>query len=190
MSRQAIKLPLLLACLLLSGWSPSAGQEISPSEFTIKPSAVALPAGAELGRYRRIIQPFENWDLICDENLKAKKKVCNITQTILDSDGQFAFGWSLAATEQGKPIMILPMRPGLGLKKPVLLTFPGRKEPVAVGTHACDSSVCVALLPVGPALREQIGKAATVQISYSTETANLAFEAPLKGMSAALAAIK
>ena len=33
-----------------------------------------VPQGAELGRYRRTIQPFENWELRCDENLKTKKK--------------------------------------------------------------------------------------------------------------------
>jgi len=185
--RQAIKLPLWIACLLLSGWSPSTGQEISPSGFSIKPSVVAVPKGAELGRYRRIIQPFENWELICDENLKAKKKICNITQSILDREGRFAFSWSVAATEQGKPIMILRTRPGLGMKKP--LNFPGRTEPVIAETYACDPSVCVALLPVGPVLREQIAKAAIVQISYQ-DIENLAFEAPLQGVSAALAAIK
>lgn len=59
--------------------------------YSIKPSEVTVPPGAELGRYRRIIQPFENWNLICDENLKTMKKICNITQSIVDQNGQFAF---------------------------------------------------------------------------------------------------
>nr|WP_245426485.1 invasion associated locus B family protein [Phyllobacterium bourgognense] len=157
----------------------------------MKPSEVAIPEGAELGRYRRTIQPFENWELRCDENLKAKKKICNITQTILDGQGQFAFSWSLAATENGKPLMILRTRSELGEGKPVTLSFPSRKEPVAVETNGCDSNVCVTYLPVGPVLREQIAKEANVQVSYSaTGETTLVFEAPLKGLSAALAAIK
>jgi invasion protein IalB len=152
---------------------------------------VSVPQGAELGRYRRTIQPFENWELRCDENLKAKKKICNITQTILDGEGQVAFSWSLAATRGGKPMMILRARPGLGAEKPINLSFSTRKEPVIIATNACDANVCVAYLPVGPVLREQIAKEANVQVSYSdTGETTLVFEAPLKGLSAALAAIK
>jgi invasion protein IalB len=149
------------------------------------------PQGAELGKYRRTIQPFENWELRCDENLKAKKKICNITQTILDGEGRFAFSWSLAATEDGKPMMILRTRSELGAENPLILSFPGRKEPMTTLTTACDVNVCVAYLPVGPVLREQIAKGANVQVSYNdTAETTLVFEAPLKGLSAALAAIK
>jgi invasion protein IalB len=152
---------------------------------------VVIPEGAELAKYRRTIQPFENWELRCDENLKAKKKICNITQTILDRQGQFAFSWSLAATENGKPLMILRTRSGLGEGKAVILSFPSRKEPVTIETNGCDANVCVALLPVGPVMREQIAKEANVQVSYKdTAETTLVFEAPLKGLAAALAAIK
>jgi hypothetical protein len=164
MIRQAIS-PTIAACLLLSGGSSATGQEPSSAAFTIKPSEVVIPEGAELGKYRRTIHPFENWELRCDENLKAKKKICNITQTILDGQGQFAFSWSLAATENGKPMMILRTRSELGEGKPVTLSFPSRKEPVTVETNGCDSNVCVALLPVGPVMREQIAKESKVQVS-------------------------
>ncbi len=145
------------------------------------------------GSYRRlgVGQPFANWTLICDENLKTMKKVCNITQSIVDSEGQFAFSWSLAATEGGKPMMILRTRAELGEGKPVALNFPGRKEPVATLTDACDANVCVTYLPVGPVLREQIAKEANAQVSYKdTAETTIVFEAPLKGLSATLAAIK
>lgn len=193
MIRQALKRPISFACLLLSGLlsPPAAGQELPNSGYSIKPSEVTVPQGAELGRYRRIIQPFENWTLICDENLKTMKKVCNITQSILDSKGQFAFSWSLAATEGGKPLMILRTRAGLGQNKPVALKFPARETPVTAETHACDASVCIAFLPVGPVMRQQIVKASTVRISYDVGAEGImAFDAPLMGVSAALAAIK
>lgn len=180
-----------LVCVLLSGGLPASGQELPVSEYSVKPSEVALPQGAELGSYRRTVQPFENWDLRCDENLKAKKKICNVTQTILDQAGQFAFSWSLAATEDGNPLMILRTRPDAGVKKPVILRFPGRKDPVVAETSGCDANVCVAILPVGPIMREQITKAVVAQISYeSGSSALLTFKAPLQGLAAAVAAIK
>ena len=71
-----MKRPIFLACLLLSGLPcpPAAGQEFSNSGYSIKPSEVSVPQGAELGRYHRTIQPFENWELRCDENLKRRRK--------------------------------------------------------------------------------------------------------------------
>ncbi|MGH6861926.1 MAG: invasion associated locus B family protein [Phyllobacterium sp.] len=190
--RQAWGQIVLLVCLsLCGGWSPAAAQASSAPGFVVRPSEVTVPDGAELGLYRRTIQPFPNWELRCDENLKTRKKICNITQTIQDREGRFAFGWSLAATEEGKPLMILRTRPELGLNKPVTLVFPDRKQPVTGQTHACDSRVCVAFLPVGPIMREEIAKAATVRLSYEPAASEpLVFDAPLQGLAAALAAIK
>ncbi|TIR84133.1 MAG: invasion associated locus B family protein, partial [Mesorhizobium sp.] len=70
------------------------------------------------------------------------------------------------------------------------LKFAGRKQPVDVQLHACDASVCVGYLPVGPVLREQIGKETTVQVSYSLPSgATVRLDAPLQGLKAALSAI-
>ncbi|TXR47545.1 invasion associated locus B family protein [Phyllobacterium endophyticum] len=193
MFRQAVKRPFFLACLLLSGWSspPAAGQEAISSAFSIKPSEVSIPDGAELGKYRRIIHPFQNWELRCDENLKTRKKICNVTQTILDADGQFAFSWSLAASEGGKPLMILRTRYEPGASRYLHLELSGRNEPVTIPAEGCDGKVCVAYLPVGPLLREQIAKEADVRISYDDAAGTaIVLDAPLAGLSAALAAIK
>lgn len=70
-----------LTCLALcGGLVPAAGQVAST--YRIKPSDVVLPPEVKLGDYQRTIRPFDNWTLICDENLKARKKVCNVSQII------------------------------------------------------------------------------------------------------------
>ncbi len=87
--------------------------------------------------------------------------------------------------------MILRTRPELGEKNPVTLRFGGRKEPVIVETNGCDATVCVAILPVGPIMREQIAKAAIAQISYEISSSGpLVFNAPLQGLATAVSAIK
>ncbi len=150
-----------------------------------------MPQGAEISRFRRMIQPFENWTLICDENLKTMKKVCNITQSIVDSEGQFAFSWSLAATEGGKPMMILRTRPNWARTSLSTLKFPGRKDASSARPTPAMRVFALTFLPVGPVLREQIAKAAKAQISYEADPeAALAFGAPLDGLAEALAAIK
>ena len=93
----------------------------------------------------------------------------------------------LTPTEGGK----LRTRPELGQNKPVTLKFPGRDTPVIAEAYACDSSVCIALLPVGPVMREQIAKVSMAQIAYEAgPEAAFAFGAPLDGLAEALAAIK
>ncbi|TIU06145.1 MAG: invasion associated locus B family protein, partial [Mesorhizobium sp.] len=93
-----------MACLLLSGLR-AVGQEAVPSAYRIKPSDVAVPPDVKLGQYQRTTRPFENWILICDENLQARKRVCNISQSFIDQSQAPVFSWSLAADEKGKPFM-------------------------------------------------------------------------------------
>ena len=182
---------MLLACLLLTGASPAAGQQLSSQTYRIKPSEVVVPPDVELGQYRRIIRPFENWTLICDENLEAGQMVCNITQVVEDQTGQMAFSWSLAATKDGKPYMILRTPPSIGSKGLVSVQFEGRPKPVDVRVDGCNEVVCVGMLPVGPILREQIDKAGTPRISYLTAAgATVTVPAPLKGLATALKALK
>lgn len=181
---------LSAACLFLSG-QYSAGQARAESDYRIKPSDVALPANAKLGSYRRIIQPFENWTLICDENLQTRQKVCNVTQTIEDPAGRLAFSWSLAATKGGKPYMILRTAPDAKDTLPISLRFEGRADPVKVQLDGCNATVCVGMLPVGPLMREQISKSAKPEISYETTSGRaVALAATLKGLSKAVEAIR
>lgn len=57
--------------------------------------------------------------------------------------------------------------------------------------NGCNDAVCVGMVPVGPALREQIDKAGTPKVSYRTATGEtVTVTAPLKGLATALKAIK
>jgi len=181
---------MCMTCLILSV-PRAAGQDAAQSGYRIKPSEVAVPQGVKLGDYQRTTRPFENWTLICDENLQARKKVCNISQSFVDQGQALVFSWSLAADEKGKPFMILrtPSQAGAGSK--LSLGFAGRKDPVDVQLQGCDASVCVGYLPVGPVLREQIGKETNVHVSYSLPSgANVSLDAPFKGLRTALSTIK
>lgn len=179
----------LVLCLLLSG-QYAAGQEANSSGFRIRPSDVAVPPAVPLGEYQRMIRPFENWILICDENLKARQRVCNVTQTIENQAGQIAFSWSLAATPEGKPYMILRTAPVARSDGSVSLKFKDRMEPVEVRLDGCNAAVCVGMLPIGPIMREQISKDAAPTVSYATRDGRIvSVTATLKGLSTAVKAI-
>ncbi|SFP71841.1 Invasion protein IalB, involved in pathogenesis [Mesorhizobium sp. NFR06] len=180
---------ICMTCLLLSG-PVAVAQEAAPSAYRIKASDVAVPPDVKLGEYQRTTRPFENWTLICDENLQARKKVCNISQSFIDQGQALVFSWSLAADEKGKPFMILRTPSAAGAGSKLSLKLAGRKQPVDVQLQGCDASVCVGYVPVGPMLREQIGKETTVQVSYSLPSgATVSLDAPFKGLKTALSAI-
>ncbi|MEJ1117658.1 invasion associated locus B family protein [Phyllobacterium sp. CCNWLW109] len=181
----------LLVSLALSSLScpVAAGQE-AKAGFRIKPSDVVPPADVKLGDYQRTIRPFENWTLICDEKVKARQRVCNVTQTIENQLGQVAFSWSLAATKEGNPYMIVRTAPIADADAPLALAFEGRKEPVKIRLDGCNQAVCVGMLPVGPIMRDQISKKSSPTISYATRTGKtISLVAPLSGLSAAVEAI-
>lgn len=156
-----------LACLSLALLVPAAQAQPRPAaNYAIKPSEVTVPNDVPLGQYRRSIRPYRNWTLICDENLKAKKRVCNVTQTIVDQDGTTAFSWTLAGTNGGSPVMILRTPARVGKDQPVTLTFDDRSQPIVTQTTGCNDSVCVAVQQVGPRLKAYIAKGVIVQITF------------------------
>ncbi|MDE1992605.1 MAG: invasion associated locus B family protein [Rhizobiaceae bacterium] len=192
--RQTITRAILPVCLILSGGCGCAvGQTLSSASYRIKPSEVALPQGVVPGQYRRMIQPFPNWTLICDENLKKKQRTCNITQTIVDGSGALAFSWSLAATSSGQPLMIVRVPAEVGAGGTVAIGFADGKNTVNAKTENCDQNVCLALVPIGPALRKQINSQSDTQVTYASprqQDGKVVINTTFKGLPTALAAIK
>lgn len=187
--KAGITLSALIGLSLLSCFA-AAAQSASPLYF-IKPSEVELPDGVGWGQYKRTIQPFENWTLICDENLKKKERVCNVSQTVVDATKNQVFSWSLAATAEGDPFMILRVPSKTDQNTPLKLLFSGRDKPVTVDYKGCDDTICLAMMPVGPITREHINKASDVTVSYkdmSGETVEIVV--PLKGLKSAFEGIK
>lgn len=181
--------PAALACLILFGGVASAEQ--ASLVLTIKQSEVRLPEGVPRGQYRRIIQPFGNWTLICDENLQEKTRVCNVTQSIVDQTDRVVFSWSVAATEEGRPFMILRTLPDLGSEDTITLAIPDNRAPVRVSVDGCNATVCVGTVPIGPRLRPQIANGGVIGVSYATSAGEaIEISAPLAGIDEALRAIE
>lgn len=176
--------------------APAFGQSDAPPVYSVRRSEVAVPADVPLGQYRRVIRPFKNWTLICDENLRARRRVCNITQAIVDQAGAVAFSWSLAGSDGGSPVFILRAPAAVGADRPIALAFGDGSAPILVKTNGCDATVCVAIQQVGPRLRGYIAKGVVVQVSFSVTPAGasgtprlMGLYAPLEGLSKAIEAI-
>ncbi len=174
--------------LILCGVIPAAAQD-QGQRYVLKPSEVALPKGAQWGEIRRSIQPFENWTLICDENLKRKEKTCNVSQIVTDQAGAAVFSWSLAATRTGEPFLLLRVPSEADRPAGLKVSFPDRPKPVVLDYKGCDERICLAMLPVGPITRAHIDKQSMVTIGFSHNHHPVEIVVPLKGLKAALNAI-
>lgn len=195
----AIKLNVILTFAILLPLVAGAQAEDASSDiqrpapgpikqrYSVKPSEVIVPDTASLGSYRRVIQPFKNWVLICDEDLSARKKICNISQTIIDQQGQQIFSWSLAADQDGRPFFILRFPSTTDGRQPILIDIPDKGAAASVRIKACDATVCLAYQAVGPRLRGAIDKGDTIGILYQvSSSAPVQFTAPLLGLKQAL----
>lgn len=202
MSNQRVLLLSFVISALLGGFAGAAHADPqlaaqSATAYSVKASDIVVPNDVPVGQYRRTIRPFGNWTLICDENLKQKHRVCNVTQSIVDRSGAVVFSWSLAATREGKPIMILRANRSVGAGKPIQIGFVDGKGTLVAKTSDCDARICMALLPVDAYLRKRIDSGALAQITYSVAVGSsdgqrpveVFFNAPLHDLAAALAAI-
>lgn len=122
--------------------------------FKVAPSKVAPPPGVALGDFRRSFQPFENWTLICDEDLRLEMRICNIRQDIEIEGAGVIFSWAMAATDDGKERMVVNALGAIGEGGEIVLIFDdGTTYSARV---QCTANACVTTVPVGPHIRRHI----------------------------------
>lgn len=156
--------------------------------FRIKANEMA-PSGPP-GEVRRVVQPFGTWTLICDEDLKARRKVCNVSQVLVDDAGQPAFNWSLAATRGGAPVIILRAPSGGLAARHVAIAFRPGEAAGEYDLPACDAQTCLGFVTVSPALQKTLRQGGTAEISLMHEGRYRTLDAPMKDLATALAAVK
>jgi len=180
-----------------SGYT-SAGETSFSHSYSIKKSEVVVPPDVPMGQYRRITQPFDNWLLTCDENMKVGKKICNVSQTVIDETGELAFNWAMAATEKGTPFFIL--RTSANIKTGSVITMTvidpnGDKNkplpPLQVALQGCTPAMCFGQIEVNRFLKSAIGIGASVSVSYTLNNGQtITLILPLRGLKEAVASIK
>lgn len=117
--------------------TPVSSNETTPG-YAVKASEVWVPEGVKLGQYRRVIRPFNNWTLVCDENLDKKQKVCNVSQSIIGPSGGIVFSWSLAGTDNGQPIFILRAPVSVGVNALITLDLGEGGKVIPSSVTGCD----------------------------------------------------
>lgn len=169
----------------------AAAASAHAAEGAIRPKPAEIGTADAPGEVRRIIHPFGDWTLVCDENLKKKQKICNVSQSFVNGDGATVFSWSLAATRGGTPVLILRARnDGSQEARTVKVAMAGLRAPQSVWLSTCDSAICVGYHEVGAEFGRKLrgGGEAEVTVTYAGKPTVVASE--LKNLNAALAALK
>ncbi|AQS40857.1 MAG: Invasion associated locus B family protein [Candidatus Tokpelaia hoelldobleri] len=189
--RKYLLLPALLPGIsggLSAGPVPALAD--SPATYTIHPPALSVPAGPA-GSVRRSVMQFEKWTLLCDENRRQGHAVCNATQSVHNKDGVVVFSWSLAASNDGRPFMLLRALPQADKTTALNIMIKTVRKPLAIAWQTCDDKACLAQIPLGADLLAQIDKGHSVYISYKLQRGQkIIFEAPFKGLKEAVASIR
>lgn len=177
------KILLAIIALLL----PELAVQAQP-EFRVRPSSVTVPVGIPIGHYKRIIHPFENWTLVCDDNLSSKIRLCDIRQEIEIVGAGVIFSWALTATENGPPMMKLLGPAGIGVNGGIVLTFSdGTTHRVKM--LSCNKSICIGYSPAGPKTQHHINEGLPINISFDVDRlGEISFTAPMVGLKEALKA--
>jgi invasion protein IalB len=182
-------------CLIQSfGLSAAAEGDAAPL-YRIKGPDVVLPAGLAPGQFQRVIEPFRNWTMICDVNLRSRQRVCNITQSVVDHSAVVVFSWSLAGSANGDPGMILRVPSAVGAGQRIGIRFAQSGAWRDVKTTACDRSVCVGILAVDAQIKAYIRAGESVDVSYTvagvpgTKSDALVIPTTLAGLAEALDAL-
>jgi len=143
-----------------------------------------------LGQYRRIFQPFPNWTLVCDENLKARQQVCNVSQAVIDARGKQVFSWSLAAGEDGRPSFILRTLPDADTRAGIEIQPEKGGEPVRIPFTGCNQKLCLGTTPIVGVLSAAIEQGVSVTVTYRTHSGeSRTYTLPLKGLNEAVSSI-
>ncbi|WP_342364004.1 invasion associated locus B family protein [Terrarubrum flagellatum] len=173
----------LVALVMTMVGTAHAAEQGRPVVYAVKPSDVIVPEGETLGEYRRVIQPFRNWTLICDESFKSKRRVCNLTQSIVNDQGAVVFNWSLMATADGKPLMMMRVPATVGMGQQIEIAMGQAPDRIAARIDRCDANFCYAVIAVGDMLRKHIRAGTECAISYQDARIGVvAFRAPLDGL--------
>ncbi|MEW9539590.1 invasion associated locus B family protein [Agrobacterium radiobacter] len=191
-SKSDLSLLLILAVVGFFGshgavFGETGDSELDTQATVVNTSEVTLPEGVPDGQYRRIIQPFRSWTMICDENLLHKRKTCNISQSIEDTSGNTIFSWTLAATEDGRPFFILRVPLGVSNAGQIFLEIADGHQKVELAISGCDSTICIGYQKVGPRLKKAIYEGGEIGIFYIGGLSKpTRIRAPLAGLSEAI----
>ncbi|MBE7220234.1 MAG: invasion associated locus B family protein [Caulobacteraceae bacterium] len=180
----------LWAATIAVSTSATADQALT-APVAVKPPDMILPPGLKPGAFRRIIQPFGVWTLICDENLTSHTRLCNVSQTLVDATGKTVFSWSLAASQAGAPIFIVRLPAALAGDHFVQIVF-GGKAPGEAGVilDTCGAAVCLGYLDVDAKIRRHIAAKAKVAVKVRIGARVETFDTTLDGLEPAVASLK
>jgi invasion protein IalB len=142
---------------------------------------------AEPGDILRTTRMFPNWNLNCEVLLSQGKHLCAVELRSVDRRGQQVLSWSIALSASNDPIMVLRMPSDIDRSYGLRMTIGAFTTLLVPQPSDCTPTECRMIAPFEAALRTLMVSQAKVTFALAREGQTLTIEAPLDGMSEALA---
>lgn len=187
LQRWAITTVVAAAALgLATAGAAAQASRPQPKPLTIA-SLVDDGETADPGDILRTTRMFPNWNLNCEVLLSQGKHLCAVELRSVDHKGQQLLSWSIALSASGDPIMVLRMPSDIDRSYGLRMTIGAFTTLLVPQPSDCSPTECRMIAPFEAALRTLIVAQSKVTFALTREGQTLKIEAPLDGMSEALA---
>lgn len=188
----AIALLLVVASIPSTAAIAQAQKTSPPKPAESPPAAPTSPAPPPVKIRRTEITAVDNWTVTCTETDQPNaKRNCSAELKITQADNnvqRVVFTW-LIGNQDGKPISVLSMPPGVLIGPGVQISV-GGKEVKKVSYSLCQTDHCEAVVPMDDAVIKDLSGAETSDVSvYAANGNGVKFTVNLKGFKQAIADI-
>ncbi len=134
------------------------------------------------GEVHRLNQKFQEWDVVCDEIVRQKRRFCSLSTFGKEASGRQLVHLTVSTSDDGKPAAMLRLPFGISIEKKIEIEIKLQaKKPdiLKLVVPYCDVQGCLTVFALKPAFIEALNNKASFEIRFwIVETSNYEITTP------------
>ncbi len=125
------------------------------------------------GEIRRFNQKFQNWDVVCDEIIRQKRRFCSLSTYGIDESGLQRVHLTVSTSDEGKPAALLKLPFGIALDKNVEIKIEPqatqkfqKSEAIKLIVPYCNEQGCLTIFGLKPSYIEALNNGSLFSIRF------------------------
>ncbi len=125
------------------------------------------------GEIKRFNQSFQNWDMVCDEIIRQKRRFCSLSTFGTDASGRRVAHLTVSTSDEGKPAAMLRLPFGTVFEKNVeihIIRHPEKNtqkpEIIKLVVPYCDAQGCLTVFGLKPSHIDALNKKSLFNIHF------------------------
>ncbi len=124
------------------------------------------------GEVRRVTAQYNNWQVVCDEIIRQKKRFCSLSSIGKDANGKNSISIIVSTSDDGSPAALIRLPFGISLRDGVELITPKAKNIKLQNTTKlivphCDAQGCMTILSLKPPQIEALNRGDALHVQFS-----------------------